>query len=202
MPNVFDGVHSLEDLQAKIAQMVSHPQYAGFAGFLWEYVVAKYFLKFGEHHTVNVCEYRQTYAGSHGEDADYGLDGYGVDILGKYKIICQVKYRAFARNKIGQEHGNPDKANSLTTFVNEICRNLQENPKLIVLLCTTSDEFVKHNDRKTMEKVPFADKIKKELKSRNVEHDQMKMKIYDLGYWSMALKNPRFWDFVRSEFSI
>ena len=202
MPDVFVGVNSLADLQAKIQLMYGHEKYAEFAGFLFEFVVAKYFKKFGEHHTVNVCEYVQTYAGHVGEYADHGLDGYGVDILGKRRIVCQVKYRSNETDRIGQEFNNPDKQKSLNTFINEICRNLAITPNLIVLLCTTSDECVKLDDKKSVERVPFCKRIKDELKLRGVSADNMILRIYDIKFWNLVLKNPRFWNFVRNEFSI
>lgn len=196
MPDVFEGVNSLEDLQNKIEKMVGHPSYAHFSGFLWEYVVAMYFYKFGEHHTVNVCDYRQTYAGSHGDDADYGLDGYGETFLGN-PILCQVKYRSFRNNKIGKEKNQ--KPGALDTFVNEICRNLVlTDKKVIVLLCSTTNEFSNLKNPKEMQNLPFSKMVMEKLKGRGASVDRVIFRIYDFSFWEICLKNVRFWNFVRS----
>lgn len=197
MPDVFEGVNSLKDLQNKIQKMAGHPNYSHFAGFLWEYVVAMYFYKFGEHHTVNVCDYRQTYAGSHGDDADYGLDGYGETFLGN-PILCQVKYRSSKNSKIGKEKNQ--KPGALDTFVNEICRNLSLTDKqVIVLLCSTTNEFSNLKNSNAMQNLPFSKMVIEKLKERGTSVDRVIFRVYDFQFWEIWLKNVRFWNFVRSD---
>ena len=194
MPDVFEGVNSLDDLQKKIKKMVGHPSYAHFSGFLWEYVVAMYFYKFGEHDTVNVCDYRQTYAGSHGDDADYGLDGYGVDHEGR-KILCQVKYRADPKNRIAKS-----KISTLDTFVQQIVENAEnENGEVIVLLCTTSNEFINPAILESMAENGFTEAVGKMVLAKNAKIQNLKFLVYDVRWWRDRLGNPRFWNFVRSD---
>jgi hypothetical protein len=200
MPDVFEGVSSFSDLKAKIGKMSSHKHYPEFSGFLFEHVVAQYFYKFGEHHSVDVCDYRQTYAGSHGVDADYGIDGYGCNILGTQRLLCQVKYRSSPSDRIGAKKRN--NKNELHTFINEIVRNLEIDENITILLCSTTNEYVKLSDRNTMEKIPFAQIIKNELKLRNANYAKMRIKAYDLHYWEIVFNNSRFWEFVRRQFAM
>ena len=192
MPDVFEGVNSFSKLKKKIEKMEGVPEYNHFAGFLWEYVVAMYFYKFGEHHNVNVCDYRQTYAGAHGEDADYGLDGYGTTMEGE-TILCQVKYRKNAKIRIGLRTSE-----TLDTFVNEIIRNQEGNKKLIILLCSSTNEYVNTASRSSFSENCFADLITGKLKARGVSIENIEFRVFDENYWKICLNNPRFWDYIRN----
>lgn len=200
-PDVFEGVNSLSNFKGKIARHMGKSYYAGFSGFAWEYVVAEYIKRFGEHPTVDVCDYVQTYAGTHGDLADHGVDGYGFDGSGEYKIICQVKYRSEIGKSFGKDLFDPNGEEDLTTFINEICRVRSEQNKIMVLFCTTTDEGIGKTGITQNEM--FGDNIllmkhlRVELKKRGVpDIYSIPIKIFNYWYWEKSL-NPRFWAHLR-----
>ena len=200
-PNIFDGITNLGDLIKKLKKLKDKEYYNEYVGFCWEYVVAEYFKKFGDHDMVNVCEYRQTYAGSKGDDADYGVDGWGWDINGKKRIACQVKFRANSQDNIAWDFEG--KA-SLETFIREIIRSIsQEDGRThtTILLATTTNEGIRQGMKSEMEKCQFSRFIANELKQLNLDMSKLEFRVYNIDYWNNRLNNVRFWDHLRVRFS-
>lgn len=115
-----------------------------------------------------------------------------------YLNLCQVKYRSSRNNKIGKEKNQ--KPGALDTFVNEICRNLALTDKqVIVLLCSTTNEFSNLKNSNAMQNLPFSKMVIEKLKERGAPVDRVIFRIYDFSFWEICLKNVRFWNFVRTD---
>lgn len=200
-PDLFEGVNDFKQFMAKMETFRRKPYYAHFVGFCWEYVVAEYFKKFGQHDTVNVCEYSQTYAGStKGDEVDFGVDGWGWNINRDGRIACQVKFRANKSAKIADEF---EGVSTMNTFVTQIINDLrtQGKPrkKTIVVLVTTTTEFNGCSDLQTMDRSAFWFHVKEEMTKRGVDTTDMVMQLFGYNYWLQRLNNVRFWDIMRKE---
>lgn len=203
-PDVFEGIEDLAGFMNKMKKFKRKPYYAEFVGFCWEYVVAEYFKKFGEHSTVDVCEYRQTYAGTtKGDDVDFGVDGWGWDMYGDGRIACQVKFRSSKSEKIADEL---EGVSTMTTFINEIIRDLREHGRpranTIVLLVTTTTEIYGANSLEEMEKSNFWHQVKQEISNRGVDPADLEIRVYGFNYWDVQLGNPAFWNWLRARYQV
>lgn len=190
--HILDGVHDFSSMMRNIKTMKNHQCYEHFVGFMWESVVAEYFHKFGEHVSVDVCDYYQTYVGGAYGLADIGADGYGYTINGR-RIVCQVKFRFDSRLF---------DVRTLETFKREICSQLTEHGEVRILFCTTSDERIGTLSKHDMNKSRFAVALRKSIHAAGHSMAAVDFAIFDRPYWERVLRNKRFWDMVRYKWGL